>query len=208
MELGDDVDRGGLGLRARRAGIDRALRSRGLRDLGVPSFRHRARRRPPRRLRELPIPEHGRAGPAEQIPRSRSLVRGGDEDLHRPDVDPPRRHSARGGAAGARAAARSARAAGDRPRALARRRRTAADAAAADANRWPLTPAEIRLLHHLPTHLSFREIGKQLFVSPNTVKTQAQSVYRKFGVSSRAEAVECARAAGLLTDQYTPHEED
>ena len=64
--------------------------------------------------------------------------------------------------------------------------------------RWPLTPAELRLLHALPTHLSFREIAERQFVSPNTVKTQARSVYRKLGVSSRAEAVACARAAGLL----------
>ena len=48
-----------------------------------------------------------------------------------------------------------------------------------------------------PTY-SFREIADQSFVSQNTVKTQAQSVYRKLGVSSRAEAVACAQAAGLL----------
>jgi len=61
-----------------------------------------------------------------------------------------------------------------------------------------LTTAELRLLHFLPTHLSFREIAGQLFVSTNTVKTQAQSIYRKLGVSSRAEAVACAEAAGLI----------
>ena len=64
--------------------------------------------------------------------------------------------------------------------------------------RWPLTKAELRLLHRLPSHHSFREIGEQLFVSTNTVKTQAQSIYRKLGVSSRAEAVDCAKAAGLI----------
>ena len=42
-----------------------------------------------------------------------------------------------------------------------------------------LTTAELRLLTFLPTHLSFREIGARLFVSPNTVKTQAISIYRK-----------------------------
>jgi LuxR family transcriptional regulator, maltose regulon positive regulatory protein len=61
-----------------------------------------------------------------------------------------------------------------------------------------LTPAELRLLQFLPTHLSFPQIAAQVFVSPNTVKTQAQGVYRKLGVSSRREAVEEARAAGLL----------
>jgi LuxR family maltose regulon positive regulatory protein len=61
-----------------------------------------------------------------------------------------------------------------------------------------LTPAELRVLQFLPTHLSFPEIASQVFLSPNTVKTQAQGVYRKLGVSSRREAVEQARAAGLL----------
>lgn len=61
-----------------------------------------------------------------------------------------------------------------------------------------LTPAELRVLRYLPTHLSFPQIADQVFVSPNTVKTQAQGVYRKLGVSSRREAVEQARAAGLL----------
>jgi LuxR family maltose regulon positive regulatory protein len=69
--------------------------------------------------------------------------------------------------------------------------------------RWPLTKAELRLLHYLPSHLSFREIGAELFVSTNTVKTQAQSIYRKLAVSSRAEAVACAKTAGLISGSQT-----
>ena len=46
-----------------------------------------------------------------------------------------------------------------------------------------LTAAELRLLPMLPTHLTFREIGGRLFVSPDTVKTQAISIYRKLGVT-------------------------
>jgi LuxR family maltose regulon positive regulatory protein len=61
-----------------------------------------------------------------------------------------------------------------------------------------LTPAELRVVDYLPTHLSFPQIAAQIFLSPNTVKTQAQSVYRKLGVSSRRDAVEQAREAGLL----------
>jgi LuxR family transcriptional regulator, maltose regulon positive regulatory protein len=61
-----------------------------------------------------------------------------------------------------------------------------------------LTPAELRVLLSLPTHYSLPQIAAQAHVSPNTVKTQAQAVYRKLGVSSRREAVERARAAGLL----------
>ncbi len=67
------------------------------------------------------------------------------------------------------------------------------DAAAGSAH--ALTAAEVRILHFLPTHLSFREIASRLYVSANTVKTQAHAVYRKLDVSSRSEAV--ARAAGL-----------
>lgn len=61
-----------------------------------------------------------------------------------------------------------------------------------------LTSAELRLLPLLATYLSFREIGARLFISPNTVKTEAISIYRKLGVSSRSEAVERAQQLGLL----------
>jgi LuxR family maltose regulon positive regulatory protein len=61
-----------------------------------------------------------------------------------------------------------------------------------------ITAAELRVLHMLPSHLSFAEIGNSVFLSRNTVKTQAISTYRKLGVNSRAEAVACARTLGLL----------
>jgi LuxR family transcriptional regulator, maltose regulon positive regulatory protein len=60
-----------------------------------------------------------------------------------------------------------------------------------------LTAAELRLLPLLSTHLSYREIGEQLFVSRHTVKTQAYSAYRKLGVASRSEAVIRVRELGL-----------
>ena len=69
---------------------------------------------------------------------------------------------------------------------------------------WPLTPAELRILHLLPTHLSFSEIADRLFVSTNTAKSHARAIYRKFDVSSRAEAVETAQAAGLINKQAPP----
>jgi LuxR family maltose regulon positive regulatory protein len=66
--------------------------------------------------------------------------------------------------------------------------------------RWAstLTAAELRLLPLLTTHLTFREIGDRLFVSRNTVKTQAISIYRKLGAGTRAEAVQRATELGLL----------
>jgi len=60
-----------------------------------------------------------------------------------------------------------------------------------------LTPAELRLLPLLATHLSFAEIGERLYVSRHTVKTQAVSVYRKLGASSRSQAVQRAQQLGL-----------
>jgi LuxR family maltose regulon positive regulatory protein len=67
-------------------------------------------------------------------------------------------------------------------------------------NGWAstLTAAELRLLPLLTTHLSFREIAERLFVSRNTVKSQAISVYRKLDASSRSEAIERAVALGLV----------
>ena len=61
-----------------------------------------------------------------------------------------------------------------------------------------LTTAELRLLPLLQTHLTFREIGERLYVSRHTVKTQAISVYRKLGVSSRSEAIARMHELGLL----------
>jgi LuxR family transcriptional regulator, maltose regulon positive regulatory protein len=59
-----------------------------------------------------------------------------------------------------------------------------------------LTAAELRLLPLLPAYLTFREIGERLFVSQNTAKTQALSIYRKLAVSSRSEAVQHAEQLG------------
>jgi LuxR family maltose regulon positive regulatory protein len=61
-----------------------------------------------------------------------------------------------------------------------------------------LTTAELRILPMLATHLSFPEIGAEMFLSPNTVKSQAMSVYRKLGASSRSQAVARSRELGLL----------
>lgn len=66
-----------------------------------------------------------------------------------------------------------------------------------------LTTAELRLLGYLPSHLSFREIAERLYVSVNTVKTQAVSIYAKLDVSSRSAAIEAAVGAGLLDASVT-----
>jgi LuxR family maltose regulon positive regulatory protein len=61
-----------------------------------------------------------------------------------------------------------------------------------------LTTAELRVLPLLATHLSFREIGQRLYVSQHTVKSQAMSIYRKLGATSRGQAVQRVQDIGLL----------
>ena len=54
------------------------------------------------------------------------------------------------------------------------------------------------VLPMLATHLSFPAIGAEMFLSPHTVKSQAMSIYRKLGASSRNQAVTRSRELGLL----------
>ena len=54
------------------------------------------------------------------------------------------------------------------------------------------------MLRYLPTHLTFSAVADELFVSRNTVKTQAIAIYRKLGVSTRDQAVQSAQSLGLL----------
>ncbi|HEY3438705.1 MAG TPA: LuxR C-terminal-related transcriptional regulator [Actinotalea sp.] len=61
----------------------------------------------------------------------------------------------------------------------------------------PLTRRERVILSNLDTDITLEEIASRLFVTRNTVKSQVRSVYRKLGVSTRADAVECARQFGL-----------
>ncbi len=61
-----------------------------------------------------------------------------------------------------------------------------------------LTGAELRLLPMLSTHLSFPEIAEEMFLSPHTIKSEATSIYRKLGASSRSQAVTRSRQLGLL----------
>ena len=60
-----------------------------------------------------------------------------------------------------------------------------------------LTPAEIRILPFLPTHLSVKEVAERLHVSPATVKTHVSSVYAKLGAERRSDAVARMEELGL-----------
>jgi LuxR family maltose regulon positive regulatory protein len=62
----------------------------------------------------------------------------------------------------------------------------------------PLSDTEIRVLRYLPTNLTRPDIAGQLYVSLNTIGTHMCNLYAKLGVHSRREAVDRARALGLL----------
>jgi LuxR family maltose regulon positive regulatory protein len=82
--------------------------------------------------------------------------------------------------------------------------RVAATSGSGGAWAMSLTGAELRLLPYLATHLRFPEIAERLFISRNTVKTEAVSIYRKLGVSSRGEAIGRAVEVGLLESSIYP----
>ncbi len=65
---------------------------------------------------------------------------------------------------------------------------------------WALTAAELRVVQFLPTNLSLADIATRLYVSRNTVKSHTAAIYRKLGTTSRSDAVERARAAGLVAE--------
>jgi LuxR family maltose regulon positive regulatory protein len=62
----------------------------------------------------------------------------------------------------------------------------------------PLTERERAVLRLLRSTLSLREIGRELFLSANTIKTHTRAIYRKLGATTRAEAVERGYQLGLL----------
>ena len=86
--------------------------------------------------------------------------------------------------------------------------RVAASSEPSGAWAMSLTGAELRLLPYLATHLTFPEIASRLFISRNTVKTEAVSIYRKLGASSRSEAIERAVEVGLLESSIYPPRAD
>lgn len=61
-----------------------------------------------------------------------------------------------------------------------------------------LSERERAVLRMLPSGLSLREIGSELYVSHNTVKTHVRNIYAKLRVGSREDAVRWARELSLL----------
>ena len=77
-------------------------------------------------------------------------------------------------------------------------RETARSSLAPLAPLKPLSETEIRVLRYLPTNLSQPEIANELHVSRHTVRTHMSHLYAKLGTHRRTEAVDRARALGLL----------
>jgi LuxR family maltose regulon positive regulatory protein len=69
---------------------------------------------------------------------------------------------------------------------------------AAGAESRRLSDRELSVLRYLPTNLSAPEIASELFLSVHTVKTHIRHIYAKLEAHRRKEAVEQARALGLL----------
>jgi two-component system nitrate/nitrite response regulator NarL len=68
----------------------------------------------------------------------------------------------------------------------------------AESNRPILSPRELEVLKGFARGLSVPELGKELFLGTSTVKTHAQRLYQKLGVSDRAAAVAEGMRQGLL----------
>ena len=94
--------------------------------------------------------------------------------------------------------------AGRLPELAERVRQSLADArATADRPIETPTVAELLVLRLLPSDLTLRQIGDELYLSHNTVKTHARNLYRKLGAANRVEAVRRAAEVGLLTPSRT-----
>lgn len=61
-----------------------------------------------------------------------------------------------------------------------------------------LTPRELEVLQLIAEGLSTREMADRLFVSENTVKTHTSRVLEKLGASRRTQAVQLAKAQGII----------
>ena len=61
-----------------------------------------------------------------------------------------------------------------------------------------ITPRELEILRLIAAGMSNREIAAKLYVSENTVKTHAASVFDKLQAKRRTQAVQIAKQAGLI----------
>ncbi|MFN0214933.1 MAG: response regulator transcription factor [Saprospiraceae bacterium] len=61
-----------------------------------------------------------------------------------------------------------------------------------------ITPRELEVLEQMAQGLSNQEIAEKLYVSLNTVKTHGSNVFSKLGAQRRTQAIQKAKALGLI----------
>ena len=61
-----------------------------------------------------------------------------------------------------------------------------------------LSKRETEVLNLLADHLTNKEIGQKLFISPATVKRHTHNIYGKLGVNDRKAAIAKASGFGLI----------
>ena len=61
-----------------------------------------------------------------------------------------------------------------------------------------LSEGEFRVLRLLASDLTQREIGAEVYLSLNTIKSHTRSIFRKLGASTREQPVARARELGLI----------
>ena len=64
--------------------------------------------------------------------------------------------------------------------------------------RLTLTERELQVLRGMADGKSNAEIGRELFVSEDTVKTHARRLFRKLGAADRAQAVAIGLRRGFI----------
>jgi DNA-binding CsgD family transcriptional regulator len=67
-----------------------------------------------------------------------------------------------------------------------------------------LTQRELEVLRLVASGRTNRELGRQLWVTTQTVKFHLSNIYRKLGVANRAEAAQWAQAHGLIEEAPDP----
>jgi ATP/maltotriose-dependent transcriptional regulator MalT len=60
------------------------------------------------------------------------------------------------------------------------------------------TESELRVLRLMASDVTRSEIARQLFLSPNTIKSHQRALYRKLGANTREAAIARARELGLI----------
>jgi DNA-binding NarL/FixJ family response regulator len=74
------------------------------------------------------------------------------------------------------------------------------------ARKWLLTPRELEVLHAVAEGHSNAQIGRQLWVTEQTVKFHLSNIYRKMGVSNRTEAMRRGIMRGAVSPPNTTYD--